>query len=434
MQTRCSALPPPDTQARLQPMNQERALWLQGAILLTFMAASSAPTPLYGIYRESWGFSAITLTIVFGVYAASVLLALLVLGSVSDHIGRRPVIIGALLLDAVSMWIFLTAAAVPALIAARLLQGLATGAATSALAAGLVDLDRRRSPLVNSVAPMVGLALGALGASILVQFAPAPMRLTFIVLAATLVILALLACFLPETAGRRPGLLAAMRPTVTVPAPAWRVLWLIAPVDVAAWALGGFYLSLGPTLTRQISSMDAPVVGGVIVFALTASAAITTLALRAWPPQRMVRFSAITLMSGIGMTLASIYVASGLLLFVGTVLAGTGFGLGFLGALRTLLPVARPHERAGLMAAFYILSYLSFSLPVILAGVLVNTMGLAVASYWYGGVLMLLAAAALIGTSLSPIVDVAGGASEGLAEVQQGGHAPSDQGHTGEPA
>jgi hypothetical protein len=148
----------------------------------------------------------------------------------------------------------------------------------------------------------------------------------------------------------------------------------------------------------------------------------------------MVRFSAVTLMSGIGMTLGSIYVGSGVLLFAGTVLAGTGFGLGFLGALRTLLPVAGPHERAGLMAAFYILSYLSFSLPVILAGVLVNTMGLAVASYWYGGVLILLAAAALIGTSLSPMVDVAGGASDGQAKMQQGGHAPSDQGHTGEAA
>ncbi|MDN5843993.1 MAG: MFS transporter, partial [Alcaligenaceae bacterium] len=321
------------------------------------MAASSAPTPLYGIYRESWGFSAITLTIVFGVYAASILLALLILGSVSDHIGRRPVIVGALLLDAASMWIFLTATAVPALIAARLLQGLATGAATSALAAGLVDLDRQRSPLVNSVAPMIGLAFGALGASVLVQFAPAPMQLTFAVLAAILVVLALAACFLPETAGKHPGLLAAMRPAITVPAQAWRVLWLIAPIDIASWALGGFYLSLGPTLTRQISGMDAPVIGGVIVFALTASAAITTPMLRAWPPQRMVRFSAITLLSGIGTTLGSVYVGSGLLLFLGTVVAGTGFGMGFLGALRTLLPVAQPHERAGLMAAFYILSY-----------------------------------------------------------------------------
>lgn len=403
METCSSTLARPDIQPRLRPMNKGSALWLQGLILLTLMAASSAPTPLYGLYRESWGFSAITLTVVFGVYAVSVLLALLMLGSISDHIGRRPVIIGALLLDAASMWIFLTATAVPALIAARLLQGLATGAATSALAAGLVDLDRQRSPLVNSVAPMIGLALGALGASILVQFAPAPMRLTFAVLAAILIILALAACFLPETAGTRPGLLVAMRPVVTVPARAWRVLWLIAPVDIAAWALGGFYLSLGPTLTRQISGMNAPLIGGVIVFALTASAAVATLTLRTWPPQRMIRFSASTLMTGIGITLGSVYAGSGLLLFMGTVLAGTGFGLGFLGALRTLLPVAQPHERAGLMAAFYILSYLSFSLPVIIAGVLVNTLGLTAASYWYGGTLMLLALAALIGTRLFPV-------------------------------
>lgn len=384
-------------------MNRGQALWLQALILLTFMAASSAPTPLYGIYRESWGFSAATLTVVFAVYAASVLSALLVLGSISDHIGRRPVIVGALLLDAASMWVFMTATAVPALIAARLLQGLATGAATSALAAGLVDLDRHRSPLINSVAPMVGLAFGALGASVLVQFAPAPMRLTFLVLAVILIVLALAACLLPETAGGRPGLLGAMRPVVTVPVHAWRVLWLIAPIDIAAWALGGFYLSLGPTLTRQISGMNAPVVGGAIVFALTASAAVTTLALRTWPPQRMVSFSAATLMTGIGITLGSVYAGSGLLLCLGTVLAGTGFGLGFLGALRTLLPVAQPHERAGLMAAFYILSYLSFSIPVIIAGVLVNILGLAAASYWYGAALMVLAATALIGIRLFPM-------------------------------
>src|SRR3546814_20066262 len=119
-------------------MNKGAALWLQGLILLTLMAASSAPTPLYGIYRESWGFSAITLTLVFAVYAASVLLALLVLGSVSDPIGRRPVIIVALLLDAASLRIFLTETAVQALISSRLLPALPTGATTQSLGAGLV--------------------------------------------------------------------------------------------------------------------------------------------------------------------------------------------------------------------------------------------------------------------------------------------------------
>lgn len=397
------ALAEPGIQSRLSSMSHETALQLQSLILIMFMAASSAPTPLYSIYRESWGFSAVTLTAIFGVYAISLLLALLIFGSISDHIGRRPVIIGALLLNAVSMVVFMTATAVPALIAARLLQGLATGAATSALAAGLVDLNRERSPLINSVAPMIGLAFGALGTSILVQFAPAPMQLTFLILTVALLILALLACFLPETANKRPGALAAMRPTITVPAHAWRTLWLIAPIDIAVWALGGFYLSLGPTLTEHITGMHAPVIGGVMVFALTISAALAVLILRTWTAQRMVTLGATALILGVAISLGGVRVSSGLLFFVGTALAGSGFGLGFLGALRTLLPVAQPHERAGLMAAFYILSYLSFSLPVIMAGVLVSAFGLITASYCYGAALIVLAAAALLGTQLFPV-------------------------------
>src|SRR5690606_833536 len=109
------------------------ALRLQTLILLAFLAASSAPTPLYSVYRDAWGFSAITLTVIFGVYAIALLLALLVLGSLSDHIGRRPVIIGALLIEAVAMVAFMAATSVPLLILARLIQGVATGAATSVL-------------------------------------------------------------------------------------------------------------------------------------------------------------------------------------------------------------------------------------------------------------------------------------------------------------
>lgn len=387
----------------LLPMSRPSALWLQALILITFMAASSAPTPLYSIYRENWGFSAITLTVVFGVYAISLLLALLTLGSVSDHIGRQPVIAGALLLNAISMVVFMTATAVPLLIVARLLQGLATGAATSALTAGLMDLDRQRSPLINSVAPMVGLALGALGTSILVQFAPAPMQLTFFVLAVVLVIQAIAACFLPETAGKRPGVLAAMLPTITVPRHAWRVLWMIAPIDIAAWALGGFYFSLGPTLIGHVTGIHAPVVGGMLICALTVSAAAAVLVVRSWPAQRMLISGAMALMLGVATTLGGVYDGAASLFFLGTALAGVGFGLGFLGSLRTLLPVAQPHERAGLMAAFYILSYLAFSLPAILAGVLTSALGLTAASYYYGTALIVLAAAALIGTRLFPV-------------------------------
>ncbi len=383
-------------------LGRQAAFWLHALILVTFMAASSAPTPLYSLYRESWGFSATTLTIVFGVYAISLLLALLVLGSVSDHIGRRPVVAGALLLNILAMVLFLLADTVATLIIARVLQGLATGAATSALAAGLMDSDRQRSPLINSVSPMAGLALGALGTSVLVQFAPAPMRLVFVLLIAIMVIEAIVACFLPDLAGKRPGVRAAMRPTVSVPRHAWRVLILIAPLDVASWALGGFYFSLGPTLAAQVTGQHAPVIGGLMVFTLTMVAALAVLLLRGWVPGRMLAAGAMSLMTGVAITLGGVYGSSAWLFFLGTAVAGMGFGIGFLGALRTLLPVAQAHERAGLMAAFYIMSYLAFCIPAILAGIATSALGLGTAVTYYGGALIALSAMALIGMKLFP--------------------------------
>lgn len=397
-----SCLSAPRNLPRLSRMGRPTALWLQALLMTTFMAASSAPTPLYSIYRESWRFSAATLTIIFAVYAVSLLLALLMLGSVSDHIGRRPVIVGALVLDAVSMLLFLVATSIPMLIAARLVQGVATGAATSALAAGLMDLDHKRSPVINSVAPMVGLAVGALGASILVQFAPEPMRLVYAVLLVVLVALALATCFMPETAGGRPGVWAALRPAVTVPAGAWRTLLLIAPMNVAVWALGGYYLSLGPTLVARVTGIHAPVIGGLMVFAVAMPAAISVLLLRAWAPRRMLVMGALSLMLGVAVTLEGVHAGAMSWFFVGTGLSGIGFGLGFLGAMRTLLPVAKPHERAGLMAVFYIMSYLAFCLPAISAGVLTNVIGLIPASNYYGLVLIVLGVAALAGDRLFP--------------------------------
>ena len=120
--------------------------------LLTFLAASSAPTPLYHLYQETLQFSAATLTLIFGVYALSLLAALLTVGSLSDHLGRRPVIFAALLLDIGAMLLFITADSAVLLIAARALQGFATGMATSVLGASLLDNDNRKGPLINSIA------------------------------------------------------------------------------------------------------------------------------------------------------------------------------------------------------------------------------------------------------------------------------------------
>ncbi len=376
------------------------AVVLLATTLTTFMAAASAPTPLYAVYQGHWGFSSGVLTAVYAVYAVSLLVALLTVGSLSDHVGRRPVILGAVALETVSMAIFASADGVTALMVARVLQGFATGVATGALGAGLLDADRTRGPLVNSVTPALGLAAGGLGSSLLVQYLPAPTRTVFVVLAVAFVLQGAAVLLLPESAGRRAGALASLRPRVSVPAGARRVLLLVTPITVAGWALGGFYLSLGPSLAREVTGSGSVVVGGLLVFALTISGTVAILALRAVPAPRAMRVASALLALGVVVTLLGVNAGSGVLFFAGTVVAGLGFGAGFQGAARTLLPAAAPHERAGLMAAFYIVSYLAMSIPATAAGIVAGHLPLVELTTYYGVVLALLALVALAGTFL----------------------------------
>ncbi len=364
--------------------------------LLTFLAASSAPTPLYHLYQEGLHFSAGMLTLIFGVYALSLLAALLTVGSLSDHLGRKPVIFAALVLNMLAMLLFINEGGVAWLIAARTVQGFATGMATAVLGAALLDTDRQQGPLVNSVAPLLGMACGAMGSSLLVEFAPLPTQLIYWTLLALMLVQALYVWRLPETVDRIPGAVASLRPTLHVPPQARRALWLSLPVDVAVWAMGGFYLSLAPSLVRAATGSTSNLIGGGLVAVLTLSGALVIFTLRNRPASKVLRLGAALLAVGVALILTAVHSASLPLFFIATLIAGGGFGAGFLGALRSVVPLALPHERAGLMSAFYVLSYLAFCLPSLLAGNLIRSFGLIATTDGYGAVLILLALGASV--------------------------------------
>lgn len=365
--------------------------------LLTFLAASSAPTPLYHLYQEGLHFSSGMLTLIFGVYALSLLAALLTVGSLSDHLGRKPVIFAALVLNMLAMLLFINESGVAWLIAARTLQGFATGMATAVLGAALLDTDRQQGPLVNSVAPLLGMACGAMGSSLLVEFAPLPTQLIYSTLLALMLGQAVYVWRLPETVSRIPGALASLRPTLHVPPQARRALWLSLPVDVAVWAMGGFYLSLAPSLVRAATGSTSNLIGGGLVAVLTLSGALMIFSLRNRPANKVLRLGASLLAVGVALILVAVHSASLPLFFIATLIAGSGFGAGFLGALRSVVPLALPHERAGLMSTFYVLSYLAFCLPSLLAGNLIRSFGLIATTDGYGVVLIVLTLGALAG-------------------------------------
>ncbi|WLG97194.1 MFS transporter [Pseudomonas sp. FP198] len=392
-----------------RPASTRASLIFLALTLLGFLAASSAPTPLYHLYQEHMQFSPAILTLIFGVYAFSLLAALLVVGSLSDYLGRKPVIFAALLLNMLAMLLFINADSVAWLIGARLIQGFATGMATSVLGAALLDFDRQQGPLITSVAPLLGMACGAMGCGLLAEFAPMPLQLTYWLLLALFLLQAIYLWRLAESVSPQPGAWRSLRPTLHVPVQARRALWLILPLDLAAWAVGGFYLSLAPSLVRAATGSTSNLIGGALVAVLTLSGALSIYTLRNRAATTMLRLGASLLVLGLGLVLTAIHTASLPWFFIGTLITGSGFGAGFLGALRSIMPLALPHERAGLMSAFYVLSYLAFSLPSLLAGNLTRIFGLIPTTDGYGAVLIVMAVGALAGLLRQPAKPLAEG-------------------------
>jgi len=379
-------------------LSRPAAFILQASIILTFLAGSSAPTPLYAVYQAAWGFSPVTVTFVFGIYALAVLATLLVAGSLSDYIGRRPVLLAATLLQAITMVVFATAGSVGALVVARVLQGLATGAAAAAVGAGLLDLDRARGTVANAVVPMLGTATGSLLGGVLVQYLPAPTQLVYLVLGAIFVVQAIAVTRMPETVAPRPGALASLRPQFRLP-PALRPnLLLAAPALLAAWALAGFYGSLGPAMLRQLAHSRSLALGGVALFVLAASGALAVLLLHRRAARTMLTAGTIGLVGGVAITLIASATGSLAVFFAGAILAGAGFGASFQGGIRSVLPLASPHERAGVLSILYVIAYLSMGVPAVLGGLrAVHGGGIAATSREYGLAVIVLAAGALIG-------------------------------------
>jgi len=368
------------------------------AVLFLLLFAASAPTPLYALYAVRWNFSATTLTAVFAVYALALLVTLLVAGSVSDAVGRRPVILLGLALLLVAEALFLAADGVGWLFAARIVQGVATGLVTSGVAAALIDLQPAGRPgtgsLLNAVVPTAGLAVGALVCGALVQYATAPFRLSYwLLLAATLLASVALVRLVPETSPHTGRL--DLRPRIGVDPAARALFRTVAPCLVATWALGGLYLSLGPSLAGVIAGSTNRLLGGAFVFALCAPGAVTSYLVRARSGAQAMAAGCVLLVAGSGVTIVAVAATSTALLFAATAVAGCGFGSAFFGAFRQLVSVASPLRRGELVAAIYVVAYLAFSVPAVVAGLVSTHVGLRQTAIDYAAVVLALAATSL---------------------------------------
>ncbi|CAL79417.1 putative permease of the major facilitator superfamily (MFS); putative Mutlidrug resistance protein [Bradyrhizobium sp. ORS 278] len=371
------------------------------ASVIILMAGTSAVTPLYRIYQQTMNLTPFWITVVFASYVVSLLAALLTVGGLSDYVGRRPVMLAALLINAAAMMIFAEADSLWQLIAARMVQGLSVGIGTTAFGAAILDTSRTRGPLLNSVAAFLGMTAGALVSATLIVFVPDPLHAVYVVVLAFTLLMLLLLVVMPESCTPKDGAWASLRPHVAVPPQSQPVLARLTPANVGAWSLGGFYLSLMPTVVATAMKVASPWIGGLVVSALMLTAALAVAVFRHWPARRLVLAGASTVPVGVAISMIGIQQQHVLALLAGTIIAGAGFGASFSGTLRALLPTAHAHERAGLLSAFYLQSYLAFAVPAVAAGLSVPLIGLSLVAYIYGAVIIVLTIVSGIATLMS---------------------------------
>ena len=367
---------------------------------ISLYLAAGAPTPLLAFYQERWGFPAAVLTLAFAVYAIGFLAAMLTVGSLSDHVGRRPVLIGALFVQLVATLMFLAAPDIGWVIAARVVQGLATGAATSAFTAALAELAppnrKKLGSILGSVGMTAGLAVGALLAGFAIQFTPEANTIIFAVLAIVTVLGIVVVALSPESVTRTPGALRSLIPRISVPPAARREFAAAAPVIAAIWMLAGLSLGLAPTIVRNVFHLNSGLVNGLSGFIAPATAAVVAVAFGRLSPRNGMTLGIYASIAGTIGVVTGVLAGSLALMIAGLVITGVGFGAAFSGSLRLIMPLAGPQQRAGIVAAIYVVAYIAFGLPVIIAGQLAAPLGLMPTVVGYGGATVVLALISLI--------------------------------------
>lgn len=382
-----------------QPLSSATAFVGVAYAFIVVMMGTTMPAPEYSLYEAQFGFSELIITVIFATYALGVLGALLAFGRWSDAVGRRPMLIAAIIMGILSAVVFVFADSLTTLLIGRVLSGISAGIFVGTATVTLLEMApekwRSAAPAVATAANIGGLGLGPLMAGVLVQYLPDPTQVTYVVHALLLVIAALVVYRAPETVVVAPG----VRP---------RLQWLSVPSAVrsdfirasvagfAGFAVMGLFSAISPGFVAGVLGISNHAVTGAVVFVVFASSALAQGVLRGRNHLTAQRRGCVVLVVGVAVLALSLWVSSLTLLLAAAIVCGTGQGFIFKSGIASITSELPQHGRADVTSAFFVVVYIALSLPVIGAGALATQSGLITAGIVFAAVVALLATFAFV--------------------------------------
>ncbi len=363
------------------------------------MLGTTLPTPLYPLYEERLGFGGLSVTVIFATYAVGVLAALLVAGRLSDDIGRRPVLLGGMVLAAASSAVFLLDDE-PALFVGRLLSGLSAGAFTGVATTLIVELAppqrRAGAGMLAALVNMGGLGAGPLLAGALARFAPAPLFVPYAVHVALVVATAGGLVGLTDPVRRRPGPVRLAVQRLSVPAPVRPTFVAAATAGFAGFAVLGMFAAVSPLFVGEVLHVRDHLAVGAVAATMLAGSTAGQLLTAALPERVSLVGGCIVLVLGALLVGAGVGVASLALLLAGAVVAGVGQGASFRAGLTAVTAPVPAAERSSVSSSYFLVLYVALSVPVIGFGAASAAFGTVPTALGFTGVVAALAFGAFV--------------------------------------
>jgi MFS family permease len=361
------------------------------------MLGTTLPTPLYALYAERMHFAVLTTTVIYATYAGGVLLALLMFGRWSDAIGRRPILLAGIVCALASAAVFLVADSVPLLLVGRVLSGLSAGLFTGTATAAVIEAApprwRGQAAAVATVANIGGLGLGPLLAGLLVEYAPSPLHLTFIVHIALMVLAGAAVFVVPETSERK-GHIGVQRLSIPVEV---RTVFIIAAIAAfAGFAVSGLFTAVAPSFLSQVVGIDNHAAAGLVVCSIFAASALSQLAATGIKPERAVALGCAILIVGTAILAVALHFSSLIGLIAAAVVSGIGQGISFSRGLAAVAEKTPPDRRAEVSSTYFVVAYVALSVPVVSEGLVAQDWGLRTAGVGFAIAVGVLAALCLV--------------------------------------